>query len=89
MARRLRDRGLRWVAEAIAEQRLLWHLRRQHEATLVYPDDLDGTQAMAITLAEWEGVQDRRWLARNTREWVAEEHGRITASLRLSLTSCR
>ncbi len=49
MARRLRDGLLRWVAEAIAEQRLLWHLRRQHEATLVYPDDLDGTQAMAIT----------------------------------------
>ena len=49
MARRLRDRLLRWVAEAIAEQRLLWHLRRQHEATLVYPDDLDGPQAMAIT----------------------------------------
>ena len=49
MARRLRDRVLCWVAEAIAEQRLLWHLRRQHEATLVYPDDLDGTQAMAIT----------------------------------------
>ena len=49
MARRLRDRMLRWVAEAIAEQRLLWHLRRQHEATLVHPDDLDGTQAMALT----------------------------------------
>ena len=49
MARRLRDRMLRWVAEAIAEQRLLWHLRRQHGATLVYPDDLDDTQAMAIT----------------------------------------
>ena len=49
MARRVRDGLLRWVAEAIAEQRLLWHLRRQHEATLVYPDDLDGTQAMAIT----------------------------------------
>ena len=44
-------------------------------------------QAMAITLAEWEGVQDRRWLTRNAREWVAEEHGRITASLRLSLTN--
>ena len=49
LARRLRDRMLRWVAEAIAEQRLLWHLRRQHEATLVYPDDLDGDHAMAIT----------------------------------------
>ena len=49
LARRLRDRMLRWVAEAIAEQRLLWHLRRQQEATLVYPDDLDGARAMAIT----------------------------------------
>jgi hypothetical protein len=44
-------------------------------------------QALAITLAEWEGVQDRRWLTRNAREWVAEEQGRITASLRLSLTN--
>ena len=49
LARRLRDRMLRWVAEAISEQRLLWHLRRQHEATLVYPDDLDGARAMVIT----------------------------------------
>ena len=44
-------------------------------------------QALAITLAEREGVQDRRWLARNAREWVAEEQGHITASLRLSLTT--
>ena len=64
MARRLRDRGLRWVAEAIAEQRLLWHLRRQHEATLVYPDDLDGTQAMAITRGalQRDFEQHRFWL---------------------------
>ena len=49
VARRVRDRFLRWVAEAITEQRLLWHLRRQPEATLVYPDDLDDLGAMAIT----------------------------------------
>lgn len=47
----------------------------------------EARQALAITLEEWEGVQDRRWLARNAREWVAEEDGRITASLRLSLTN--
>lgn len=47
----------------------------------------DARQALAMTLDEWEGVQDRRWLARNAREWVAEEGGRITASLRLSLTN--
>lgn len=47
----------------------------------------EARQALALTLEEWEGVQDRRWLARNSREWVAEEDGRITASLRLSLTN--
>ena len=29
MARRVKARSMRWVAESIAEQRLLWHLRRQ------------------------------------------------------------
>jgi hypothetical protein len=38
---RARARTLRWVAESIAEQRLLWHLRRQSEACLFFPDDLD------------------------------------------------
>src|SRR5262245_60051263 len=35
---RIKARSLRWVAESIAEQRLLWHLRRQTEACLYYPD---------------------------------------------------
>jgi len=37
---RARARVMRWVAESIAEQRLLWHLRSQTEANLYYPDDL-------------------------------------------------
>jgi hypothetical protein len=44
---RLKVRTMRWVAESIAEQRLLWHLRRQTQACLFYPDDLDETQATA------------------------------------------
>jgi Mitochondrial K+-H+ exchange-related len=44
---RAKARLMRWVAESIAEQRLLWHLRRQTEACLYYPDDLDETQAAA------------------------------------------
>jgi Mitochondrial K+-H+ exchange-related len=44
---RVRKRTMRWVAESIAEQRLLWHLRRQTDACLYYPDDLDETSAMA------------------------------------------
>lgn len=37
---------MRWVAESIAEQRLLWHLRQQTIACLIYPDDVP--EAMAI-----------------------------------------
>jgi len=44
---RAKARIMRWVAESIAEQRLLWHLRRQAAACLYYPDDLDEVQATA------------------------------------------
>lgn len=45
---KIRARTLRWVAESIAEQRLLWHLRRQSAACLFFPDDLDEHRAMAL-----------------------------------------
>ncbi len=45
LAARLKSRLLRWIAEAIAEQRLLWQLRHRADATLVHPDDLTGAQA--------------------------------------------
>jgi len=38
-----------WVAEAIAEWRLLWHLRKQAALELVHPADLDGDDALAET----------------------------------------
>lgn len=37
----------RKLAQAVAEQRLLWHLRRQGEVRLIHPDDLDATAAIA------------------------------------------
>jgi hypothetical protein len=45
---RVKARTLRWVAESIAEQRLLWHLRRQTEACLYFPDDLEEHRATAL-----------------------------------------
>ncbi len=45
---RLRSRAMRWVAESIAEQRLLWHLRRQDHACLFHPDDMEPPAAIAI-----------------------------------------
>ena len=48
---RLQLRGRRWIAESIAEQRLLWHLRRQTAASLYYPDDLAEGRAREIVRA--------------------------------------
>ncbi len=45
------------VAETIAEQRLLWHLRRQADATLVHPDAL--TEAAARDLLRRTLARDR------------------------------
>ena len=45
---RVRARTLRWVAESIAEQKLLWHLRKQESACCHYPDDLDEARAVAV-----------------------------------------
>jgi hypothetical protein len=45
---RAKTRTLRWVAESIAEQRLLWHLRRQTGVCLFFPDDLDEADAIAF-----------------------------------------
>lgn len=58
-------RSLRWVAESIAEQRLLWQLRRQDAVLLVYPDDVTEAQARQILRRslqrDWE--RHRFWLA--------------------------
>ncbi|MCX6543262.1 MAG: hypothetical protein NTV05_02485 [Acidobacteria bacterium] len=50
-AQRVRDRVVAWVAERVAEQRLLWHLRTQASATVHHPDDLSGAEASTIVMA--------------------------------------
>ena len=42
---RLHKRSLRWIAERIAEQRLLWHLRSADAATLYIASDLETVAA--------------------------------------------
>jgi hypothetical protein len=63
-ADRIKARSMRWVAESIAEQRLLWHLRRQTKACLFYPDDIDKTQAMATLMSQLKRDFDKHrfWL---------------------------
>jgi hypothetical protein len=60
--RRVTDRVVCWLAEKIAEQRLLWHLHRQRTVKALYPDDM--TEAGAIE-------ELRRILAED-----AQRHGR-------------
>lgn len=62
---RARARTMRWVAEWIAEQRLLWQLRGKQAARLVYPADVTEAHARQLLKRslqrDWE--RHRFWLA--------------------------
>src|SRR4029079_15633687 len=62
---RIVARFRRLVAEAIAEQRLLWHLRNRTAATAVHPDDLPAASVMPIVRAhiQKDYEKHRFWLA--------------------------
>ena len=61
---RIKARVLRWVAESIAEQRLLWQLRGKDAALLIFPDDITESQARQLLKRslqhDWE--RHRFWL---------------------------
>jgi hypothetical protein len=61
---RIKARFLRWIAESIAEQRLLWQLRSKDAALLIYPDDVTEAQARQLLKRslqrDWE--RHRFWL---------------------------
>jgi hypothetical protein len=44
---RVTRKVMRWVAESIAEQRLLWNLRGAESAAFLYPADIDEAAAVA------------------------------------------
>jgi len=62
---RSKARMMRWVAESIGEQRLLWHLRRQTEACLFFPDDVTEVSATVRLRAQLARDRDRHrfWLS--------------------------
>jgi hypothetical protein len=53
----------RHIAEAVAEQRLLWHLRQETVGRLIYPDDLSAARALELTKAQLTAdfAKHRRW----------------------------
>ena len=61
---RARAGAVRRLTEWVAEQRLLWALRHQHAATLVFPDDLDGERALALLhdMLQRDREHHRVWL---------------------------
>jgi hypothetical protein len=60
----VKARLLRWVAESIAEQRLLWQLRGKDVALVVYPDDVSEAQARQLLKRSLQRDWDRHrfWL---------------------------
>jgi len=70
---RLQERALGWVAQRIAEQRLLWNLRRHTAAAAVHPQDMTFDQVMTLirrTLRR-DYERHRRWLAIDTVGLIA------------------
>ena len=57
-----------WVAERIAEQRLLWNLRRESAVVAAYPQDLRFDQALALIrrTLQRDCTRHRVWLASST-----------------------
>ena len=70
---RVKKRSLRWMAERIAEQRLLWHLRRADAATLHISADLPAVRADAIMRESMKRDSDhhRNWMIPHTLVLIA------------------
>ena len=63
-AGRIQDRAMAWVAERIAEQRLLWNLRGETTATAAHPADMTFDQVHALIRSTLQRDYDRhyRWM---------------------------
>lgn len=61
---RMKDRSLCWLAEKIAEQRLLWRLRNVSELTLYFADDMTEETAIKEARGELQREADRhlKWV---------------------------
>lgn len=61
---RLQVRVTAWLAERIAEQRLLWRLRNERQAVAVHPQDMTFEQVRTLVMRILQRDHDRhrRWL---------------------------
>ncbi len=58
---RLRSRALRWMAERVAEQRVLWRLQGQKRVRAFHPDGLDRPAALAAIQKNLRADARRHW----------------------------
>jgi hypothetical protein len=60
----MQDLAMAWVAERIAEQRLLWNLRRETTATAAHPSDMTFDDVHALVRQTLQRDYDRhyRWM---------------------------
>ena len=70
---RTQERTLAWMAERIAEQRLLWNLRRETAAVLVHPQDMAFEQVLTLVRRKLQRDYERHrlWLALDTLLLIA------------------
>ena len=61
-----------WIAEKVAEQRLLWHLRRQEACALFHAEDSSGDQAIALMrgILQRDYERHRKWFAIHTTLFI-------------------
>jgi hypothetical protein len=61
---RLKDRFMCWIAEKIAEQRLLWRLRNESDLMLHHPDDMPPDDVTTLARHELQREADRhmKWI---------------------------
>jgi hypothetical protein len=73
VVQRLRDRALGWLAERVAEQRLLWFLRSEHAATAHHPDDMTADDAERWVRSELRRDSRRHlfWMFVDAAVWIA------------------
>jgi hypothetical protein len=69
---RLRRGVVRWLAERIAEQRLLWHLGRIDRVSAAYPEDITAEAARTLIRAMLNRDRDRHrfWLVINAVAFI-------------------
>jgi len=67
------ERMLAWIVERIAEQRLLWNLRRETAAVLVHPQDMPFEQVLTLVRRKLQRDYERHrlWLVLDTLLLIA------------------